>query len=212
MGAVIRLLLLPVRAPMLLLLLAVSVYLGLNWALPFDAGSPELREMAPLLWFAQCTQAMVVVLVCCMPDLLIRRLSMMVASSRVVTLVATLLVVTIGGLYLLHLDVLSTVLILASALLLARLDLVRLRVVPPPFVLALMLALVVLVGSGVGHELSRRHLARPDGLFRRTVPSVLNPRKLSPNLKRLPLYGRISSHSTPGSSVHPQHAGSRELR
>lgn len=210
MGAVIRLLLLPVRAPMLLLLLAVSVYLGLTWSLPFDTVDPEVRAMAPLLWFAQNTQAMLVVLVCCMPDLLIRRLSMMVASSRVVTLVATLLVVTIGGLYLLHLDVLSTVLILASALLLARLDLVRLRVVPPPFLLALMLALVVLVGSGLGQQLNRRHLVSPDLLFRRPTPSVVKPGQLSPNLRRLPLFGRISSRST-GGGAHQQ-AGSRGLR
>jgi len=210
MRALLRSLLLPLRAPMLLLLLALSVYLGLTWALPFEAGNRELLALAPVLWSVQCAQAMVVVLLCCMPDLLIRRLSMMVASSRVVTLVATLLLVTIGGLYLLHLDVLSNVLILASAVLLARLDLARIRVAPPPFALALTLALVVLVGSGIGHQLSHRHFNHPETLFRRPTPSRLRTQQLSPGLKRLPLFGRISSQ---GEGHHlPQQEGRPGLR
>jgi hypothetical protein len=206
----LRLLLLPLRAPMLLVLLAVSVYLGLTWALPFETENRELLAMAPLLWSAQCAQAMVVVMVCCMPDLLIRRLSMMVAASRVVTLVATLLLVTIGGLYLLHLDVLSSVLILACTVLLARLDLIRIRWAPPSFVLALFLAAVVLVGTGLGHQLSSRHLQDPTGLFKRPSSSPLKPRQLSPGFKRIPLYGRISSQG--GGHGHDQHSGSSGLR
>ena len=45
------------------------------------------------------------------------------------------------------LPVLSNVLILSSSVLLARLDLVRLRVVPPPFVMTLILCVLVLGGS-----------------------------------------------------------------
>jgi len=95
-----------------------------------------------------------VVFVCTMPELLLQRVSSLMAASRVISLVFTLLIVTIGGLYLLHLNVLANVLILASAVLLARLDLVRLRLLPPPWLSALALSVLVLFGSAVG-----RHLA-----------------------------------------------------
>jgi hypothetical protein len=75
------------------------------------------------------------------------------AASRVVSLVVTLLIVTVGGLYLLHLNVLSNVLILASAVLLARLDLLRLRLMPPPLLMALGLSLVVLLGAALGRAI-----------------------------------------------------------
>jgi hypothetical protein len=72
------------------------------------------------------------------------------AASRVVSLVITLLIVTVGGLYLLHLRVLANVLILASAVLLARLDLARIRVAPPPVVLSVSLTALVLAGAALG--------------------------------------------------------------
>jgi hypothetical protein len=95
-------------------------------------------------------------MVCCMPDLLLRRFTALLATSRVITLVATLLLVTVGGLYLLHLEALSNVLILGSAVLLARLDLARIRIAPAPPLLAALLALLVLGGAGLGHWLSLR--------------------------------------------------------
>jgi hypothetical protein len=49
--------------------------------------------------------------------------------------------------------VLSNVLILSSSVLLARLDLVRLRVVPPPFVMTLILSVLVLGGISLGRIL-----------------------------------------------------------
>jgi hypothetical protein len=153
MRRLLRLLLLPLRAPMLLLLAGVSIYLGLHWVDPQGGGLDSTHHFAPLFWSAQCAQAVLVVLFCCMPDLLLRRFSVMLAASRVVTLVATLLLVTIGGLYLLHLEVLSNVLILAASVLLVRLDLVRIRLAPPPALLALLLAVVVLVGANLGHRL-----------------------------------------------------------
>jgi hypothetical protein len=75
------------------------------------------------------------------------------AASRVASLVITLLLVITGGLYMLHLDVLSNVLILASTVLLARLDLVRLRVVTPPFVMTMVLSLLVLGGISLGRSI-----------------------------------------------------------
>lgn len=156
MGTALSLLLLPLRAPMLLLLLLISTYLGLHWSRPgswADAGAGGVTE---LIWSAECLHALLVVVVCTMPDLLLRRVASMMAASRVISLVLTLLLVTIGGLYLLHLDVLSNVLILASSVLLARLDLVRLRVVPPPFVMTLVLSVLVLGGISLGRSLEVR--------------------------------------------------------
>jgi len=185
MRRLLRLLLLPLRAPMLLLLAGVSVYLGLHWGDPQGGGLDSAHQLAPLFWSAQCVQALLVVVFCCMPDLLVRRCSVMLAASRVVTLVATLLLVTIGGLYLLHLEVFSNVLILAASVLLVRLDLVRIRVAPPPVVLALMLALVVLVGANLGHRLGISQVSEGESIapspateLRRAQPQVSNGRRM----------------------------------
>jgi hypothetical protein len=177
------LLLLPLRAPMLLLLAAVSVYLGLHWVDPQAGGLNATHHFAPLFWSAQCAQALLVVVFCCMPDLLLRRFSVMLAASRVVTLVATVLLVTIGGLYLLHLEVFSNVLILAASVLLVRLDLVRIRLAPAPGLLALLLALVVLVGANLGHRLGTAHASDNEGIAPaatglRAKPQVSNRRRL----------------------------------
>jgi len=187
MRRLLRLLLLPLRAPMLLLLAGVSVYLGLHWVDPQAGGLNSTHDFAPLFWSAQCVQALLVVVFCCMPDLLLRRLSVMLAASRVVTLVASLLLVTIGGLYLLHLEVFSNVLILAASVLLVRLDLVRIRVAPAPGLLALLLAAVVLVGANLGHRLGTAHAsgnegAAPSSADRRAGPkeSSGDPRPASP--------------------------------
>jgi len=198
MTSFFRLLLLPLQAPMLLLLLAVSTYLGLHWGLPLERSGNQLTPMGSLLWSAECAQALAVVVFCCMPDLLLSRFSSMLAASRVVTLMATLLLVTIAGLYLLHLDVLSNVLILASAVLLVRLDLARLRVVTQPVVLALLLGLMVLGGTSLGHWLASSRDQGPVPLFHRRSPSILEPEgsstlepEGSSSIERSPLFGRV---------------------
>ena len=156
MKAVFGLLLLPVRAPMLLVLLLVSGYMGLHWAevaplMLNRAETPLQLELAgPLFWPLQCLQALVVVLFCAMPDLLLRELSQLMAASKALTLVVTLLIVITGGLYLLHLAVLAEVLVLASSVLLARLDLSRLRVAPAPWLGAIGLSAWVLLGINLG--------------------------------------------------------------
>jgi len=162
---VFGLLLLPVRAPMLLVLLLVSGYMGLHWAevaplLLSRAETPLQLELAgPLFWPLQCLQALVVVVVCAMPDLLLRELSQLMAASKALTLVVTLLIVITGGLYLLHLAVLAEVLVLASAVLLARLDLSRLRIAPAPLLGAAGLSSWVLLGIGLGYLLHERVVA-----------------------------------------------------
>lgn len=153
----LRYLFLPLRAPMLLLLLLVSIYMGAHWVVTHrppavDAGHGEMLAYA-FFWPIQCLQTLVVVVVCTMPDLLLRKLSLVMASSKVITLVVTLLLAITGGLYLLHFNVFTDVVILASTVLLARLDLTRLRVVPPPLVGAMALSMVVLIGLGLGAHL-----------------------------------------------------------
>ena len=65
-----------------------------------------------------------------------KRMLLRAVSSNWKPMTALLLMVTVGGLYLLHLDVLANVLVLGSAVLLARLDLVRIQVIPPPALMA----------------------------------------------------------------------------
>ncbi|MEB3234706.1 MAG: hypothetical protein VKM98_04690 [Cyanobacteriota bacterium] len=152
LGRCLALLLLPLRAPLLLLLFAISVYLGLHWTLA-DAHQQVTRgPLSEVFWSIDCLHAVLVVFICTMPDLLLQRVSSLMAASRVVSLVISLLIVTVGGLYLLHLNVLANVLILASGVLLARLDLVRVRTIPPPWLTALGLSVVVLIGSAIGRH------------------------------------------------------------
>jgi hypothetical protein len=150
-----RLLLLPIQAPMLLVLVGVSTYLGMHWSRALEADGSQMQELTSLIWSAECLQALLIVVVCTMPELLLRQVSMLMAASRVVSLVVTLLAVTVVGLYLLHLNVLANVLILSSSVLLARLDLLRVRVVPPPLVLAAVLTLLVLGGANLGRMIVR---------------------------------------------------------
>jgi hypothetical protein len=154
MRPLLRVLVLPVQAPMLLVLFAVSTYLGLHWSRPLEPSATKLSALATLLWSVECLQALAVVLACTMPLLLLRQVSSLMATSRVVSVVAILLMVTVGGLYLLHLEVLANVLILGSAVLLARLDLVRIQVVPPPAVMATVFTVLVLGGASLGRLLA----------------------------------------------------------
>jgi hypothetical protein len=98
----------------------------------------------------ECLQALVVVVVCTIPDILLHQISTMMAYSRVVSLVGTLLLVITGGLYLLHLSVFSSVLILACSVLLVRLDFVRADMVPRRFVAVMILGIVVMLGISLG--------------------------------------------------------------
>ncbi|MEY4758781.1 MAG: hypothetical protein RLZZ268_279 [Cyanobacteriota bacterium] len=151
----VRLLLLPLRAPMLLVLVAIAVYEGLQWSQPLQGVVPSgMSQLSSLFWSLDCLHALLVVVVCTMPDLLLQRVSSLMAASRVMSLVISLLIVTVGGLYLLHLKVLTNVLILGSTVLLARLDLARVRVAPPPLLMAAVLGVLVLAGAGVGRWLA----------------------------------------------------------
>ena len=138
---------------MLLVLFAIGVYEGLSWGHgPAMASLPG--ELPNLVWSLDCLHALLVVVVCTMPDLLLQQVSSLMAASRMASLVITLLIITVGGLYLLHLQVLSHVLIVASTVLLARVDLARIRVSPSPVVLALAFSAIVLAGGSLGHALA----------------------------------------------------------
>lgn len=142
-------LLLPFRAPMLPILVLVSTYLGLDWSLSRQAAAGQ-ATMDGLVWAMECLQAVGVVVLCTLPDLLLRQISSLMASSRVVSLVASLLLVTVLGIYMLHLQMLANVLILGSSVLLARLDMARVRLVPPPLITVLLLVVLVLGGASLG--------------------------------------------------------------
>jgi len=149
----LRFLLLPFRAPLVLLLFAVATVMGNHWTV-FQQQLLQSNGLdAPVFWTVEVLQALVVVVVCTMPDLLLRQLSLLMASSRVLSLVVTLALVITMGLYMLSLSLLSDVLILASATLLARLDLTRINVVPAPQITAFWLAVIVISGIWIGHDL-----------------------------------------------------------
>jgi hypothetical protein len=161
---ILRLSLLPIRAPFLLLLLLVSIYLGIHWVVDVQEDplfDPRLDPLHGIYWTLTCLQASLVVVAASLPNLLLRQLSLLMAASRVITLVVSLLVVTVGGLYLLHLSALADVVILATAVLLARLDLTRIRVVPPPLVTAASLTGYVLLGIWIGRQLELGGLVTP---------------------------------------------------
>lgn len=155
-GGILRLALLPLRAPFLLVLLLVSIFLGVQWVVNAPAQGLVNSEHVPihsLYWTVECLQAVLVVVVASVPDLLLRQLSVLMAASRVITLIISLLLVTVGGLYLLHLSALADVVILASAVLLARLDLIRIKVVPSPLFTAFALSGYVMLGVWIGRLL-----------------------------------------------------------
>nr|AUG32511.1 hypothetical protein PLO_520 [Paulinella longichromatophora] len=148
------LLLLPIRAPMLILLFGISIYFGMQWS-GQEFHTLDARGMeSHWFWTVETTQAILVVIICTMPDVLLRQISLFMASSRVVSLIVTLLLVITGGLYLLNVSVLSNVLILASSVFLARLDLTRIRIVPRPEVMSIALSILVIVGIWIGRDLS----------------------------------------------------------
>jgi hypothetical protein len=157
MSLFFRYLLLPFRAPMLPILVLVSAYMGLDWSLTRPAAEGQ-GTMDGLVWAMECLQSLGVVVVCTLPDLLLRQLSSMMATSRVVSLVASLLLVTLLGIYMLHLEMLANVLILGCSVLLARLDMLRVRLAPPPMVTVALLTILVLGGASLGRLLASGRL------------------------------------------------------
>ena len=142
---------LPLQAPMIGVLFVVAVVMGHQWSMAQLQVVHTRSVPLELLFAAEAIQLMVVLLICTMPELLMQRMSLVMASSRVMTLLVTLLLVIVLGIYLLRLNLLSDLLILASALLLARLDLVRLGVLTAPRGSLLLLGFVLFAGIGLGH-------------------------------------------------------------
>jgi len=144
---------LPLRAPLLIVLFGVSAVMGHQWTLLSSRFSASSGLPLPLLFGLEVLQLLLVLILCTMPDLLMRRVSLLMASSRSMTLLVTLLVVIGAGIYLLRLNVLTDVLIIASALLLARLDLVRIGLDATPVTSILLLGTLLFGGVVFGHSL-----------------------------------------------------------
>ena len=151
--AVVQLLLLPFRAPLLLVLFVVSVVMGNHWMLLQQQLERSQNISAELFWTVEVTQVLAVVVICTLPDVLMRQVSLLMASSRVISLVVTVLLVITLGIYLLRLNLLSDILIIASAVLLARLDFSRIGLSPPASITALALFGLVVSGLWLGSQL-----------------------------------------------------------
>ena len=149
----IRLLSLPFRAPMVLVLFAVALILGNHWTLQQADLVPPTAIADAEFWTLELVQVVVVVVVCTLPDLLLRQVSLLMAASRVITLVVSLLLVATFGLFLMRTNLLANVLILSSAVLLARLDLLRIGLSPPPLLTVLGLGSWIFLGIWTGHRL-----------------------------------------------------------
>ena len=150
----LRFLLLPFRAPLLLVLFGVAVFLGHHWSIESAHLIAFRRVPSSLFWTVEVLQSLAIVLICTMPDVLLRQMSLLMASSRVLSLVVILLLVITLGIYLaLRLHLFADILIISSAVLLARLDLTRIGVVPPAMFTVCFLICVLLSGICIGHLL-----------------------------------------------------------
>ena len=144
---------LPFRAPLVGVLFLVALVMGNHWTVNQSIYAQNQSISVDLFWVIQLIQVIAVVVVFTIPDLLMRQVSMLMASSRVITLVVTLLMVIVVGLYVMRLHRLTDVMILASAVLLARLDLIRIGIVPPPLITIVGFTAVLLSGIGIGWAL-----------------------------------------------------------
>ena len=150
---VLSLFTLPFRAPLVGALFLVALVMGNHWSVNESTYAQNQSISVGVFWVFQLIQVIAVVVIFTIPDLLMRQVSMLMASSRVISLVVTLLMVIVLGLYVVRLHRLTDVMILASAVLLARLDLIRIGIVPPPLLTIIGFTAVLLSGIGLGWAL-----------------------------------------------------------
>ena len=156
MSFFLRWLTLPARAPMLILLALISVYLGAHWGLLQEDIRSSVADQSLVdeaYWVLSLSQVVIVVSFCTLPELVLRQISLFMAASKALTLVVTLLVVVVGGMYLLYMPGFADLLVLTAALLLARLDLVRLRVWPPAWLGLIGFNVHILLFMTYGHSI-----------------------------------------------------------
>ena len=156
MSNIARWLTLPARAPMLLVLALISFYLGAHWGVLQDDIRSSVHSSSYIdeaYWLLSLSQVVIVVSFCTLPELVLRQISLFMAASKVITLVVTLLVVVVGGMYLLYMPGFGDLLVLTAALLLARLDLVRLKIWPPAWLGLIGFNIFILVFMHYGHAM-----------------------------------------------------------
>ena len=120
MSFFLRWLTLPARAPMLILLALISVYLGAHWGLLQEDIRSSVADQSLVdeaYWVLSLSQVVIVVSFCTLPELVLRQISLFMAASKALTLVVTLLVVVVGGMYLLYMPGFADLLVLTAALL-----------------------------------------------------------------------------------------------
>ena len=156
MSNLARWLTLPARAPMLLVLALISFYLGAHWGFLQDDIRSSVHSSSYIdeaYWLLSLSQVVIVVSFCTLPELVLRQISLFMAASKVITLVVTLLLVVVGGMYLLYMPGFGDLLVLTAALLLARLDLVRLKVWPPAWLGLIGFNVFILIFMHYGHAM-----------------------------------------------------------
>ncbi|HBP53281.1 MAG TPA: hypothetical protein DD643_02510 [Synechococcus sp. UBA8638] len=152
------------RIPTVLLALALLFYFGHIWTLR-AANTPlfplNASHSAGLYWLFIMAQLQYLVLFCTMPGLVLRRLTMPVTTSRFASLLVGFPVGLAVAAGLIRLQALGHGLILAAALLLARLDLMEADLYPAPvrawLITNLLSLLMVGLGAGLGSRLPWVH-------------------------------------------------------
>ena len=86
----LRLLVVPFRAPSLLLLFGVAVVMGNHWSLLQAEQIDSLGIDVELFWIVEVLQAAVLVVVCTMPDLILHQVSLLMAANRAISLLVVL--------------------------------------------------------------------------------------------------------------------------
>ena len=86
---------LPFRAPLLGGLFLVALVMGNHWTVNQSIYAQNQSISVSVFWLIQLIQVIAVVVVFTIPDLLMRQVSMLMASSRVISLVVTLLMVIV---------------------------------------------------------------------------------------------------------------------
>ena len=156
MSFFLRWLTLPARAPMLILLALISVFLGAHWGLlqaDIRSSVADQSLVDEAYWVLSLSQVVIVVSFCTLPELVLRQISLFMAASKALTLVVTLLVVVVGGMHQPYMPGFGDLLVLTAALLLARLDLVRLKIWPPAWLGLIGFNIFILVFMHYGHAM-----------------------------------------------------------
>ena len=142
-----------IKAPFIGVLFLVGILMGNYLSITQHKLEQSGDNSFEYFWIMQFLKLLIVVIVSTSPELLLRYLSRLISSSRVMSLIITLLLVITLGIFMLKLNLLIDMLILSSSLLLARLELEKNGLSLHPFWGMFLLASLVISGAIIGHYL-----------------------------------------------------------